>query len=230
MNKKYLLWMFLDLVFLIVFNVVFFAAGGTEHEASVWISYGFIHFAYFMLMITPFLIRKSTNTAVLGLPLYFISSVYFMIAFVVGLIFIVIHPESYQASLIAQLTVTGIYAVMLLSHMIVNESTADSIERYEMEIRYVKDASSKLKGIMDSVSDKKLQKKVEKIYDLLHSSPIKSNNSVRNYELSVLELIAVLDDNISKNDIAAAETTISKIECNASERNRILKYGNECRD
>ncbi len=99
-----------------------------------------------------------------------------MIAFVVGLIFIVIHPDSYQASLIAQLTVTGIYAVMLLSHMIANESTADSIERYEMEIRYVKDASSKLKGIMDSISDKKLQKKWRKY--MICSIPVRLNLTI----------------------------------------------------
>ncbi len=226
MKKKQALWILLDLVFLIVFNVVFFVAGGTDHQASVWISYGFIHFAYFMLLITPFLIRKSTNTAVLGFTLYSISSTYFIVAFVIGLIFIFIHPESYKAALIVQVIIAGLYAVMLISHMIANESTADSIERHEMELRYVRDASSKLKGIMDSISDKQLRKKVEKLYDLLHSSPAKSHDSVRNYELTVLELIDVLEESIDRNDIIAAETTISKIERNASERNRRLKYGN----
>lgn len=226
MNKKRTLWILLDLIFLIVFNVVFFVAGGTEHPASVWISYGFIHFAYIMLLITPFLIRKSTNTAVLGFPLYSISSMYFIVDFMVGLVFIFAHPESYRAALIVQVIIAGIYAVMLISHMIANESTADSIERHEMELRYVKDASSKLKGIMDSISDKQLRKKVEKLYDLLHSSPAKSNNSVRDYELTVLELIDALEGSIDRNDIQAAEAIISKIERNANERNRYLKYRN----
>lgn len=225
MNKKRTLWILLDLVFLAVFNVVFFVAGETDHPASVWISYGFIHFSYIMLLVTPFLVRKSTNTAVLGFPLYSISSAYFIVAFVVGLIFIFAHPESYKLALIVQVIIAGIYAVMLISHMIANESTADSIERHEMELRYVREASSKLKGIMDSISDKTLRKKVEKLYDLLHSSPAKSNNSVRDYELTVLDLIDALEGNINRNDIAAAETTISKIERNASERNRRLKYG-----
>lgn len=226
MNKKTILWALLDLVFLIVFNVIFFVAGGTEHPASVWISYGFIHFAYIMLLLTPFLIRKSTNTAVLGFSLYSISSAYFIIAFVVGLIFIFIHSDSYKAALIVQVIIAGIYAVMLLSHMIANESTADSIKQHEMELQYVKDAASKLKGIMDSIEDKKLYKKVEKLYDLLHSSPAKSNKSVRDYELNVLELIDALEGSINRSDIKAAETIISKIEHNANERNRYLKYKN----
>ena len=143
-----------------------------------------------------------------------------------GLIFIFTHPESYKAALIVQVIIAGIYAVMLISHMIANESTADSIERHEMELRYVRDASAKLKGIMDSISDKQLRKKIEKLYDLFHSSPAKSNHSVRDYELKVLELIEVLETNIDRNDIPAAEITISKIEQTANERNRCLKYRN----
>ena len=224
MDKKRFLWIILDLVFLIVFNVVFFVAGGTKHEASVWISYGFIHFAYIMMLITPFLVKKSTNTAVLGFPLYSISSAYFLAAFIVGLIFVFTHPESYKMSLIVQVIIAGIYAIMLISNMIANEHTAESVERHEMELRYVKDASAHLKSIMDSVSDKAMRKKIEKLYDLLHSSPAKSNNAVRDYELTVLDLIDVLEDNLSRGDIPTANATISKIERNASERNRRLKY------
>lgn len=226
MNKKHILWIILDLVFLIVFNVVFFVAGGTDHPASVWISYGFIHFSYMMLLVTPLLIRKSTNMAVLGFPLLSISYAYFMVAFVTGLVFIFIHPKSYKAALIAQVIIAGIYAVMLLLHMIANENTAESVKRHEMELKYVRDASAKLKGIMDSISDKRLCKKVEKLYDLLHSSPVKSNDSVREYELTVLDLIEELKKNIDQNDISAAETTISKIEKTANERNRCLKHRN----
>lgn len=224
MDKKRFLWIILDLVFLIVFNVVFFVAGGTKHEASVWISYGFIHFAYIMMLITPLLVKKSTNTAVLGFPLYSISSAYFLVAFIVGLIFIFTHPESYKMSLIVQVIIAGIYAIMLISNMIANEHTAESVERHEMELRYVKDASAHLKSIMDSVSDKAMRKKIERLYDLLHSSPAKSNSTVRDYELTVLDLIDALENDLSRGDIPAANATISKIERNASERNRRLKY------
>lgn len=223
MNKKNILWILLHSVFLIVFNVVFFIAGGTEHSVSVWISYSFIHVAYMMLLVTPLLVRKNTNTAVLGFPIYSISSTYFMAAFIVGLVFMFIHLESYKAALIVQVIIAGIYAALLILHLIANENTADSIEHHEMELLYVKNASFKLKGIMDSVKDKQFRKKIEKLYDLLHSSPAKSNSVVRDYELTVLELIDVLERDIDKNDFAAAEVTISKIERNASERNRKLR-------
>lgn len=224
MNKKNVLWILLDLVFLLVFNVVFFVAGGTQHPASVWISYGFIHFAYIMLLVTPFLIRKSNNTAILGLSLYSISSVYFFLAFITGVVFIVMHPESYRASLIVQVVIAGFYAVVLLSNMIANEHTADYMERHEVELQYVKQSSAKLKGIMETVSDKSLKKKIERAYDLFHSSPAKSSAEVRNNEAAVMDLIEVLERDIEKSDTVAANATLERIIWNANERNRKLKF------
>lgn len=224
MNKKSVLWILLDLVFLIVFNIVFFVMGGAQHPASVWISYGFIHFAYIMLVVTPFLIRKSSSAAVFGFSLYSISSAYFFAAFIVGVIFIAAHPENYKWSLIVQVVIAGFYAIMLISNMIANEHTADSIERHEMELQYVKESSAMLKGIMEMASDKALKKKIEKAYDLLHSSQVKSSGAVRDYEVTVMDLIEVLEQHVARNDVAAANTTLDKIMKNANERNRRLRY------
>lgn len=226
MNKKNVLWLLLDLVFLVIFNVVFFVLGGTEHPASVWISYGFIHFSYIMLMITPKLIRKSSSSAVFGFSLYSISSAYFLIAFIVGVIFVFVRSESYKVSLVSQVIIAGLYLIMLISHMIANEHTADSIERHEMELQYVKESSAKIKGIMGSVEDRKLKKQVEKVYDLIHGSQTKSNNAARDYELTVMDLLEVLEQNIKRNDLVAASTTLDKIIKNAEERNRRVRLGN----
>ena len=142
-------------------------------------------------------------------------------AFIAGLVFIFIRSDSYKASLIVQVIIAGIYAALLISNMIANENTAESVERHEKELQYVKEASSKLKGIMNSINDKKLYKKVEKLYDLFHSSPVKSDNSVRNYELKALELIDNLESNI--NNESNALSLITEIQAVAAERNRILK-------
>ncbi len=226
MNKKRFLWIILDLIFLIVFNVVFFVLTGTEHSAPVWISYGFIHFAYLMLLITPFLIRKSSSASVLGFSLYSISSTYFLIVFLVGVIFIAVNPESYKACLVTHVILAGLYAVSLISNLIANESTADSIERHEIELKYVKESSGKLKSILERTSDRKMKKLVEKAYDTVHSSPVKSNNGVRDIELNVMDLIDNLNNIINSGDEERVKVLINKIINQAEERNRRLKYGN----
>ena len=68
MNKKTGLWIALDLIFVIVFNVVFFTLLGGEHPASVWVAYAFIHIAYIMVVVTPFLTRKERSFTALTSP------------------------------------------------------------------------------------------------------------------------------------------------------------------
>lgn len=223
MNKKSVLWILLDLIFLVVFNTVFFVAGGTDHTASVWISYGFIHFAYLMVLVTPFLIRKSSSAAVFGFSLFSISSTYFLLEFVVGLIFIFMKSESYKASLIVQVIVAGIYAALLLSHLIANEHTADSVERHEEEIAYIKTASSRVKALIGKANDKKANKEIEKAYDTLHSSPSKTVATVRSIESNVMNKVAELEGAVSDQDTATIITTAGEIVALMEERNRKIR-------
>ena len=223
MNKKSVLWILLDLIFLAVFNTVFFVVGGTDHTASVWISYGFIHFAYLMVLVTPFLIRKSSSAAVFGFSLYSISTTYFLLEFIVGLIFIFMKSESYKASLIVQVIVAGIYAVLLLSHLIANQHTADSVERHEEEVAYIKTASSRVKALIGKANDKKANKEIEKAYDALHSSPSKTVATVRSIESNVMNKVAELEGAVSDQDTATIITTAGEIVALMEERNRKIR-------
>ena len=223
MKKTNILWFFMYLVFLVIFNTIFFVAGGNEHPASVWISYAFIHFSYIMILATPLLIRKSSSSAIFGFSLYSISSVYFFLEFVVGLVFIFISSESYKAALLTQIIIAGIYAILLLANMIANEHTANNIERHEEEILFIKEISSRVKLLLGKLSDKKANKELKKLYDLLHSSPSKSINSVKNIEIDISNRISELESLVrikdSTNAIDVCENIIALVE----ERNSILK-------
>lgn len=226
MKKKNFLWIALDLVFLIVFNTVFFVAGGASHPASVWISYAFIHFAYLMVLVTPFLIRKSSSAAIFGFSLYSISSTYFLVALVVGIVFIFLKQDSYKLALIVQVIIAGIYAVMLISHLIANESTADSVERHEQEVAYIKDAASRVKLLVGKIPDKKSNREIEKLYDLLHSSPSKSNSTVHSLEVTIVNLIEELESAISYENKDEAVKLAAEITKTVEERNRRLRQQN----
>lgn len=226
MNKKSILYILLDLVFLAVFNTVFFVVGGTEHPASVWISYGFIHFSYIMILITPFLIRKSSSAAVLGFSLYSISAAYFFAEFIVGLIFIFVRSESYKAALVVQIIIACIYAILLLSNMIANEHTADSVERHEDEVSYIKTASSRVKILMGKANDKKANKEIERAYDLLHSSPSCSVATVKLLEEEIKNKVTDLEDAVAADETVAIITIAGEIVAKTEERNRKLKMAN----
>lgn len=221
--KKNILWILLDLVFLIIFNAIFFVVGGSEHPASVWISYMFIHFSYIMILVTPFFIRKSCGSAIFGFSIYSISSVYFLIEFIVGLMFIFTRGEFYKAALLTQIVIAGLYMMILLVNMIANEHTAENVERHENEVIFIEGCSSRVKHLLGKLSDKRANKELEKLYDLLHSSPAKSNDSVKKIEIDVSNRICELENLIRIKDITNVIDICENIISLVEERNSILK-------
>ena len=222
-DKVSTLWFTLFLIFLVVFNVLFFLISGTEHSAAVWISYGFIHFAYFMLALTPRFVRKGKSSAIFGFSLIFISAVYFVSAFVVGIIFIIIAPQSYTAALSVQLSMAGLYGILLISHAIANERTAEAEEKREYNVEYIKSATAQLKSILERVKDRETKRKVEKAYDAVNSSPVKSHPNIEQMERRILTLIDELDDAIAAGDKQVIFFTVDLLLTAVTERSSKLK-------
>jgi type II secretory pathway pseudopilin PulG len=223
-KKKVVLGILLDLVFLVVFNVVFFVVGGTDHRISVWMSYGFIHFAYIMVLLTPFLTRKgSSASSLFGMTIASVSTTYFAIEFVVGIFFILINLESIKAPLVVQIIIAGVYLVILLINMMANETTADNLQKQQDEIAFIKNASSRVKGLLDKFSDKKANKAIEQVYDLIHSSPTKSCVAAQAYETDVMNKIAQLEDYVSTGDKDNAVKIAAEIVSLMEERNRKVR-------
>jgi hypothetical protein len=226
MKRTKALWIILDLIFLVIFNAIYFVAGGVDYKISAWISYGFIHFAYLMLLLAPALTRNGKSAAVFGFSLYSVSSVYFFAEFVLGVVFILISPDSYKAALLIQLIVAGLYGIALISNMLANEHTAAAEEKRQYEIDYVKKASAELKGMINTVSDKEAMKKLEKVYDALHSSPVKSHPDLAQTEAQILMSIGSLKTAVASGDAAEIITLAETLFIEVGERNRQLKLLN----
>ncbi len=225
MKRTNILWILMDLIFLIVFNTIYYMVGVDRYLTASWISYGFIHFAYIMLLFTPIYTRKTKNTAVLGFPIASISSTYFIVELIIGIIIILINPEEFKVALVVQMIITAIYLILLLSNMIANEHTADSLERHGVELKYVKECSAQLKSIADVITDKKLKKSIERAYDIIHASQVRSSISVRTIELDIIKMISTLRGQALNSPEQAIATT-KQIILMAEERNMQLKLSN----
>ncbi|MDD3068117.1 MAG: hypothetical protein WCQ65_11895 [Fermentimonas sp.] len=223
MKKTTILPIILGIIPLIVFNLIFFLVGGIEHLSSVWISYGFIHFSYVMLLIIPLLITKGKSAAVFGFTLYSITVLYFIIEFITGMVFVLLALDEITVPLIIQIILAGIYLIILLTNIIANENTNDTEVHRTNEIEYVKTASSDLSSIIDEVHDAALKKKIEELYDLMSSSSVKSHSSVYVIESNIMSNISELEKHVVGGNIASAETCISSIKKLISERNHQLR-------
>jgi len=216
------MWLVLKAIFPIIFNVLFFVVGGFEHNASVWISYGFIHFAYIMLLLTPKFIHSGKSSAIFGFSLFSISSFYFVLEFIVGMVFIVVAPESFKLAFLIQFIIAGLCVAMFVSHMIANEHTAKAQAKRQVEINYLKGATVRVKMLLVLISDKDAKKSVERVYDVLDSSPVKSYPDLAEKEQRILKTIDELESAVQQKNNEAVISTAKSLLFKVNERNNLL--------
>ena len=125
MRNKPLKYILLALIFPVVFNLIFYMSFGAEQPSSVWVSYGFIHFAYVLIIFTPVLCKHKRRTSTNSKTIFVLAGIYFFASFVVALVFIFLKPESIISPLLAQIVLFGIYSFLLLSSLFVNVDSVD---------------------------------------------------------------------------------------------------------
>lgn len=223
MNKKGALKIILGLIFLVLFNFIFFIFGGAYSGPAGWISYGFITFSYIMLIISSLLGGKGPDAALLKLPLAAVSFVYFIVCLIVGVFFLILGMAAVRASLVVFVVITAVYAVFFISHLIANDNTEQDLERAQYERQYVKETSAKLKSASNLAADRALMKSIESVLSIVHSSPTHSSPAAREYEINVMNAADDLERYVESGNIEAAQRCLEEIRKNALKRNTVLK-------
>lgn len=221
MTKKNILTILLDSIFIIAFNIVFFINLKENQLASVWICYGFLHFAYLMVLLTPIIESKEYLSK---LSTYAISMVYFTIEMIfMLLVLFIVNSCSATAILSVQVVFSAIYLVLLISNLLTNDAIANKQARHEIENNFIKNSSAKLKYIESIITNEKLKNKVNNLYYTIHTSPVKTCNEVSVYEEKIDTLLCDLEKIASENDEIKISEQIIEIEKLINKRNFILK-------
>lgn len=146
----------INLAILLLINVIYFGVWGLDHSASAWISYVFIHFSFLVVLVAPFLAEKGTQYVMSRNSIYTITSTYFAVEFVIGTIFIVWSPAGYKLPLFSQFAMMIGFVVALFINAIADTYTAQSAERHQDEMVYIRGCSMKLKELLSEVKGKKI--------------------------------------------------------------------------
>ncbi|CAG7653998.1 hypothetical protein PAECIP111802_05646 [Paenibacillus allorhizosphaerae] len=212
------LWIVLSLVFVVILNIIIFLIN-TNFTTTFWVSYGFIHFAYLMLVISSSSMPKAKNELVFGYPLIYVSSLYFICAFLIGSIFIYFKNASFISSFIPQLIIAGLYVQAYISNIIINEKTISNEIESQYHISYIKNAASELSLLMVQSTDPIVKKKLEKLYDSFRSSQVKSYPSLFEIEERIKQHLQILKANLQTNDYSEVNHVIETINGLLMERN-----------
>lgn len=222
MTKKNVLTAITDSVFVIAFNVLFFVNGGIHHVPSTWICYGFLHFAYLMVLLTPIFETKGKTAYLSKLTTYSISFLYFFIELVLAITVFEKEMDKTKVIISVQTIFTSLYFILLLSNLLANDSIAKKQERHDIENDFIKTISSRVKYIENIATDSNLKNKINNLYYSMHSSPIRTSTKVAAYETKIYELLDNLESLVDNDKFAALEK-VREIEQMLTKRNFMLR-------
>src|SRR5574344_1800682 len=105
--KNKILWIILDSVFVIAFNLIFFIIKGIDNSNSVWLCYGIIHFSYFIFLITKYFSQSGKYHHIFVSILYTISFVYLFIEIILCSVFVFFYELPFNTTLVIQTIATS---------------------------------------------------------------------------------------------------------------------------
>lgn len=215
------------LIFLIVFNLLFFLLGGYERTMTEWISYGFIHAAYLCLLATPLFCRNNKKgDTVLTASLYLRALVYFFIELAAGLVIIGFFAEGpHLWPTIIQSVLLAIFLIMQLMSVLANDATKQSLDKQREERIHIRLLADNLRDAMRSTTDPDLRKKIEKCYESLNSSSLESFPQARETENALEGAVNILCMQVANGDSSAEqlEASVKQVQTAIFNRNNAIK-------
>ena len=216
----------IGLIFLLVFNALFFLLGGTERSDTEWVCYGFIHAAYLCLLVTPLFCNAGKGEAVLSASLYLRALFYFFTELAVGLGFIwynAYNPIPLTWPAIIQGALLAIFLILQLMSVLANDATEASLDKQRQERVYIRSLAEDLKEAMRQVSDPALRKQVANCYESLVSSSVESFPEAIDAELELENAVNTLCSSVEQGDTSQLEQQIQKIQIAMKHRNQAIR-------
>lgn len=212
------------LVFLAIFNVLFFLLGGFERTTSDWISYGFIHAAYLMILLVPLMAPKSKGLNTLTYSLYLRAIGFFCLELAIGLVFICwAKPESITWPLVVQGVCFALFLIFQLLGVVANDATESSIQKQKIESANIKELSLKIKSAMRDIDDEHLRSVVGKSFSAVDNSSIQSFADALDADLALRNAVDALCSAIENNDNPQIESKAKQVINAVHRRNDIIK-------
>lgn len=212
------------LLFLVVFNVLFFLVIGTENPTSVWISYGFIHFSYFTILFLPVISSKGEASYYLSSTLYVQSIAYFLLELIAGIVFILLQLETYIWPVVIQTVLWFLFAIVFLGNVWANHSTAQSLEKRKADISAYRNMHMNLKRLAVMTKNPSFSRDIIHLCDNLETGASRQTSESQGVDADIEASIANLRKAILEGEDARTAQLISQLGALIEERKAILKY------
>ena len=222
--KTTLIRIVFTLVFLVVFNTLFFLLSGTDNPTSVWVSYAYIHVAYFTILFLPVLKTKGDASYYLSSVLYGQAITYFLLELIAGVVFIIYRMESPVWSLVVQTALWLIFVVLILGNAWANQATAQSLEKRKQDIDAYQSMRMSLKRLMAKTDKPDLKRLIADCSDKLEASSSRQTQESEKIDIEIEQAITSLRQSITGDDVEESTSLARQLAGLIEERKTILKY------
>lgn len=222
--KTTLIRIVFTLVFLVVFNTLFFLLCGTDNPVSVWVSYAYIHVAYFTILLLPVLKTKGDASYYLSSVLYGQAITYFILELIAGVVFIIYWMESPVWSLVVQTALWLIFVVLILGNAWANQATAQSLEKRKQDIDAYQSMRMSLKRLMAKTDKPELKRLIADCSDKLEASSSRQTKESEKIDIEIEQAIASLRQSITGGDVEESTSLARQLAGLIEERKTVLKY------
>ena len=222
--KAIMIRIMFTLVFLITFNGLFFLLSGTENPDSVWISYAFVHVAYFTILFLPIFKTKGEASYYLTSSLYVQAIGYFLLELIVGIVFIVWRLEELTWPLIIQVILWLVYMVLILGNAWANETTAKSLKKRQQDISQYQSNRMNIKRLLVWAEDTEIKRTLVACYDKLDISSSRQTTESESLDTEIAQTIELLKLNLRSGDNRQSLDSVMNLHKLIEERKTLLKY------
>lgn len=229
MNSNGKTWFIIGTILMALFCAIFFTVGGVEQTNASWTALAMAIVAYLFLLLTPKIAGagKSSVSVDIKRPMYAVSAFYFLCSLIVAIVVLAKPVDfSFKMPLIVNIVLLAISIIVMLVLSKANEDTEAKNEVHQQELMFVKESTARLKFLMQKVNDAEVSSKLERTFDLLNCSPVKSAQSVASLEMEIMQQISSLEQYAGNNDKEKTIAICAEICNKVEERNYKLKLNN----
>lgn len=210
------------LVFLVLFNALYFVIGGANQSAVNWMSYAFIHVSYLLLLSTPTLCPHCNGQTVLIASLYLRALLYFFTELVVGIVMILLGIQNIALPLVVQSVLLALFLILQLMGVLANRATSKSLDRQRLGSQLISDLTQQVREAMRSINNPTLKGKVEHCYNALLACSVESIEQARVVEDELKDAVSDLCAAVNTADDSRIEEYTKKVTSAIHQRNAIL--------
>ena len=214
----------LGILFPILFVTFFLVFAGTEHGATCWIGFGVVLFSYCFMMFAPLLVPVSKSTHLFSVTGASLTSLYFVVNFIVGLIFMFLDFEEWKYALVGEVLLLVVFLVIFLPVLISDEETAKKENAQKQDVYAIKTLVTKVKLIAGKTTDLENKKQILKLYDEINSCPSTSNSAVKSIDESIGIGLEKLEIAVFENNNEDFDELIVELMTLTKERKEFSKY------